>query len=450
MSNAVLSSLRSPDDRHKEHGGRKRGRPSVLFLFLLCAVMLPALSSCSKAQEEGSAGAEAHSVQKPQEPPQSSPQPEDAEEGAAQPEDAEEGAAQAEDTGARSESVQPVLIPAYSGEPYCVLHENKPFFSVSDLTTEPFETYSDLDALGRAGCAYANICTELMPQEARGSIGDIRPTGWVQNRYDGLIDTEPPYLYNRCHLIAYQLAGENANEKNLMTGTRQMNLTMLEFESRVMRYVTSTGHHVLYRVTPHFEGKELLAKGVRIEAQSVEDDLLSFHVYCYNVQPGIAIDYADGTNHAMTRMGAADSADTDSAGQGSAETDSTDADSAGTGSAGTDSKDEDSAVPGSAGTDGTDADSTGGGNLQTGQTEDVVVRGGYPDTFHQYNMPEQQETEDRYVINIRNKKVHHPGCSSVINMAPKNYTTSNMTIGELEALGYHRCNSPEEAQWPWE
>lgn len=183
----------------------------------------------------------------------------------------------------------------YAGEAYAVLADNIPDFDESDLTTEPFETYAPLDALGRCGVAYANICLELMPTEERGSIGQVKPSGWHTVRYDDLVDGG--YLYNRCHLIGFQLAGENANERNLITGTRYMNVEgMLPFEDLVADYVEETGNHVLYRVTPDFEGTELVARGVQMEALSVEDggEGVCFNVYVYNVQPGVAIDYATG------------------------------------------------------------------------------------------------------------------------------------------------------------
>ena len=186
-------------------------------------------------------------------------------------------------------------IPAYAGNSFVILDDNKPAFSKKDRErTDAFETYSDLDELGRCGVAYANICKELMPTEERGAIGMVKPTGWHTVKYDNV---EGKYLYNRCHLIGYQLAGENANEKNLITGTRYLNVTgMLKFEDQVADYVNETNHHVLYRVTPVFEGDNLVASGVEMEAYSVEDkgEGVSFHVFLYNVQPGITIDYATG------------------------------------------------------------------------------------------------------------------------------------------------------------
>ena len=189
-------------------------------------------------------------------------------------------------------------IPEYSGEPYVVLNDNWPDFDVGDLTTEPFEFYSELDSLGRCGVAYANVCLEIMPTEPRGEIGQVKPSGWQTVRYD-FVDGK--YLYNRCHLIGYQLAGENANKQNLITGTRYLNVVgMLPFENMVDDYVEETENHVLYRVTPIFEGTELVARGVQMEGFSVEDEGegICFNVFVYNVQPGVVIDYATGDNWA--------------------------------------------------------------------------------------------------------------------------------------------------------
>lgn len=186
-------------------------------------------------------------------------------------------------------------IPQYSGVPYVEINGNVPYFTEEEKTTKVFENYSKLDSLGRCGVAYANICQELMPTEERGKIGMIKPSGWHTVKYNGLVDGN--YLYNRCHLIGFQLAGENANEENLITGTRYLNVDgMLPFENEVADYVDRTNNHVLYRVTPIFEGENLLASGVLMEAYSVEDSGkgVSFNVYCYNVQPEIYIDYTTG------------------------------------------------------------------------------------------------------------------------------------------------------------
>lgn len=203
-------------------------------------------------------------------------------------------------------------IPAFSGEPYVVIDDNQPSFTASELTTSSFESYAPLDSLGRCGVAYACISTDLMPAdgEKRGSISEIKPSGWVTAKYD-FVDGK--YLYNRCHLIGWQLTAENANRSNLITGTRYMNVDgMLPFENMVADYIKETGSHVMYRVTPVFSGDDLVAQGVQMEAYSVEDDGdgICFNVFCYNVQPGVTIDYADGTNHLSDKDAQTDSSST--------------------------------------------------------------------------------------------------------------------------------------------
>ena len=191
-------------------------------------------------------------------------------------------------------------VPPFSGSPYAEVNGNVPFFNSADISETSFEHYSALDIFGRCCTAFANIGPELMPEEERGPIGDIKPSGWHTVRYD-FIDGH--YLYNRCHLIGYQLTGENANVRNLITGTRYLNISgMLPFENRTADFIRRTGMHVLYRVTPIFDGYDLLASGVLIEALSVEDggSGLCFNVYCYNVQPGVDIDYATGDNSLST------------------------------------------------------------------------------------------------------------------------------------------------------
>jgi DNA-entry nuclease len=185
----------------------------------------------------------------------------------------------------------------YQGEPYVVINDNNPAFNDADFTTISFESYGELDELGRCTTAFANIGKDIMPTEKRGAIGEVKPTGWQTAKYDSV---DGKYLYNRCHLIGYQLTGENANEKNLITGTRYLNVDgMLPFENMVADYIKETGNHVLYRVTPVFSGDNLVASGVQMEAKSVEDngDGILFNVYCFNAQPGIAIDYATGNSH---------------------------------------------------------------------------------------------------------------------------------------------------------
>lgn len=187
-------------------------------------------------------------------------------------------------------------IPDFTGKPYVVINKNVPGLKHSDRTSTYFEKYSKLDSYGRCGVAFACLGTETMPTEERGSIGSVKPSGWQTVKYDCV---DGKYLYNRCHLIGFQLSAENANEKNLITGTRYLNVDgMLPFENMVADYIKETGNHVLYRVTPIFSGTELVARGVQIEAFSVEDngDGISFNVYCYNNQPGITINYKNGNS----------------------------------------------------------------------------------------------------------------------------------------------------------
>lgn len=186
-------------------------------------------------------------------------------------------------------------IPAYSGSPYVEVNNNFPEFTEEDKARSSYEEYSPLDYLGRCGVAVALVGTETMPTEERGSIGEVKPTGWHTVRYNGVVDGN--YLYNRCHLLGYQLTGENANEQNLITGTRYLNTEgMLPFENRIADYIDATNNHVLLRVTPIFEGENLVASGVQMEALSIEDNGngICFNVFCYNVQPQIEIDYATG------------------------------------------------------------------------------------------------------------------------------------------------------------
>lgn len=188
-------------------------------------------------------------------------------------------------------------VPAYSGSPFVVINNNIPAFSSEDMITTGFEEYSDQDSLGRCGVAYANVCIETMPTEKRGSIGSVKPAGWHTVKYDHV---DGKYLYNRCHLIGFQLTAENANRRNLITGTRYFNVEgMLPFENMIADYVKETGNHVLYRVTPVYDGNDLLAQGVQMEAYSIEDegDGICFNVFVYNVQPGVVIDYATGNSY---------------------------------------------------------------------------------------------------------------------------------------------------------
>ena len=282
-------------------------------------------------------------------------------------------------------------VPAYSGEPYTAVNNNEPYFTSDNLTTEAFENYSELDALGRCGVAYANVCLETMPTEKRGSISEVKPTGWHSVKYDNV---DGKSLYNRCHLIGYQLTAENANQQNLITGTRYLNVDgMLPFENMVADYVKETDNHVLYRVTPIFTGDNLVADGVLMEGYSVEDegDGICFCVYAYNVQPGITIDYATGDSWLSSEKGNSNS----SSGGNSAVSQSA-ADKSGT---------QQAAV----------------------QTESVK------DT----SAPVSTGTE--YILNTNTKKFHYPSCSSVKQMKASNKKEYTGSRDDLIAQGYDPC-----------
>ena len=281
-------------------------------------------------------------------------------------------------------------IPAYSGTPYTEVNGNQPYFTEEELTTQSFETYSELDSLGRCGVAYANVGQDLMPTEPRGEIGAVKPTGWHLVKYDNV---DGKYLYNRCHLIAYMLAAENANPQNLITGTRYLNVQgMLPFETKVCDYVKNTGNHVLYRVTPIFDGDNLLADGVLMEAYSVEDagEGICFCVFAYNVQPGIGIDYATGDNWA----------------EGSGTYQSTVASVA-----------EETPVP----------------QHETDTAVQITPESSAP----------QESQGITYVLNTNTKKFHYPTCSSVDDMKEKNkqiYTGSREEVINMGYVPCKRCN----------
>ena len=191
----------------------------------------------------------------------------------------------------------PELIPDYSGEDCFIINNGIPGFTNEDLENIKGEQYTELDSLGRCGTAVALLDASMMPTEKRGDISEVKPSGYKQAQYEGIIEFDPPYLYNRSHLIAYALTGQNANEKNLITGTHHMNSeSMLYWENQVIRFLHDSDYHVLYRVTPYFKGKELVARGVEMEAYSVEDkgSSICFHVFVYNVQPEVEIDYKTG------------------------------------------------------------------------------------------------------------------------------------------------------------
>lgn len=282
-------------------------------------------------------------------------------------------------------------VPAYSGEPYTAVNNNEPYFTSDNLTTEAFENYSELDALGRCGVAYANVCLDTMPTEKRGSISEVKPTGWHSVKYDNV---DGKSLYNRCHLIGYQLTAENANQQNLITGTRYLNVDgMLPFENMVADYVKETDNHVLYRVTPIFTGDNLVADGVLMEGYSVEDegDGICFCVYAYNVQPGITIDYATGDSWLSSEKGNSDS-----------------------------SSDGNSAVSQSA------ADKSG--------TQQAAVQ---TESVKETSAPVSTGTE--YILNTNTKKFHYPSCSSVKQMKASNKKEYTGSRDDLIAQGYDPC-----------
>lgn len=281
-------------------------------------------------------------------------------------------------------------IPAYSGTPYTEVNGNQPYFTEEELTTQSFETYSELDSLGRCGMAYANVGQDLMPTEPREEIGAVKPSGWHLVKYDNV---DGKYLYNRCHLIAYMLAAENANPQNLITGTRYLNVQgMLPFETKVCDYVKNTGNHVLYRVTPIFDGDNLLADGVLMEAYSVEDagEGICFCVFAYNVQPGIGIDYATGDNWAE-----------------------------------------------SSGTYQSTAASVAVETPAPQPETDTTVQ-----TSPELSAP-QESQGITYVLNTNTKKFHYPTCSSVDDMKEKNKQIYTGSRDEVINMGYvpcKRCN----------
>lgn len=271
-------------------------------------------------------------------------------------------------------------VPAYSGKAYISVNGNVPYFTAAELTTTSFETYSDLDTLGRCGVTYACIGQDLMPTKERGSIGMVKPTGWHTVRYDDLVDGK--YLYNRCHLIGYQLTGENANTQNLITGTRYLNIEgMLPFENMVADYIQETNNHVLYRVTPIFEGNNLLANGVLMEGYSVEDKGagVSYCVFAYNVQPGIEIDYATGESKLAD------------------------------------------------------------GSQHEEQKTATVTPTPSPEPEKQEPVTGSEASQADYILNTNTKKFHYPTCSSVNDMKEKNKQEFFGTRDETIALGYSPC-----------
>lgn len=259
-------------------------------LLALCLALLLALTGCEQVMERTSAMVKGIPGEMAAQTEAQQPDPEETQKA----QQAQKSQEQSQETAQGERFVLDLVqLPPYCGEPWVEVNGNQPCFE-DTTTTQAFETYSGLDRLGRCGAAFANVCPELMPVEERGAIGAVKPSGWQSMKYD-FIDGK--FLYNRCHLIGYQLTGENSNVCNLITGTRSLNVEgMLPFENQVADYVRQTGNHVLYRATPVFSGEELVARGVELEAWSVEDrgEGVCFHVWCYNAQPGVSIDYATG------------------------------------------------------------------------------------------------------------------------------------------------------------
>ena len=266
----------------------------------------------------------------------------------------------------------------YTGKAYATVYNNVPDFSSSEITSKSYEFYSPLDSKGRCGYAMACIGKDLMPTGSRGSISSVKPTGWVQNTYDTKL-VNGGSLYNRSHLIGWQLTGENANKKNLITGTRYMNENMIPYEDMVADYIKETGNHVMYRVTPVFEGNNLVASGVHMEAYSVEDNGkgICFNVYLYNVQPGITIDYATGKN----QLASSSSSSTNNSTSGSSSSSTSSSTSSNT------------------------------------------------------------NTTTSYVLNTGSKKIHTSTCKSVSSISTKNKKTYTGSPNDLLKQGYTACGS---------
>ena len=336
----------------------------LALLLALCLTLAACGSAPASSGPAASAGGAADSASSAAE---SQPEPEEA------PAPAEPSSS-APAEGAETAAFSPDSLPAYAGEAWVAVNGNQPYFTEEERqNTEAFENYSELDELGRCGVAWANVCPELMPTEDREDIGSVEPTGWHSVQYDGV---DGGYLYNRCHLIGFQLSGENANERNLITGTRYLNIQgMLPFENMVADYVQETEDHVLYRVTPVFAGDNLVASGVLMEGWSVEDsgEGICFCVYAYNVQPGVEIDYATGESRL--------SGD----GQTGAET-------------------------------GTETES----GMETASST-------------------ESSGEMEYVLNTSSHKFHLPDCSSVASMSDANRQDFVGSREEVVAQGYEPC-----------
>ncbi len=285
--------------------------------------------------------------------------------------------------------------PAYTNAAYTPINDNSPLFTADDITTESFEYYSELDALQRCGVCIASVSTDIMPTEERGSIGSIKPSGWQSVKYD-IVDGK--YLYNRCHLIGYQLTGENANESNLITGTRYLNMDgMLPFENMVADYIKETNNHVMYRATPIFSGDNLVAGGVLLEGYSVEDngEGISFCVYCHNVQPGIVIDYSDGTSKVaeenLSKKETTQTGNSEEKGSNEENKEKTD---------------------------------------ENPQAVPIVTEN---------EQGSDGNTDTKYILNTNTKKIHLPSCSSVEDIKEGNKEETSLSKEALLLQGYTPC-----------
>lgn len=348
-------------------------------IWLLAAVLSAALSmtACGEADPDGSKEILQASM---------------SEEAAAEEEEPDSVAEQPEESSSDPEELADELstaefsiadVEAYTGQAYAVVNGNRPYFSEDELNGPSYEYYSELDELGRCGVACARIGVDLMPAEKRESISHVEPTGWQSVKYDNV---DGKYLYNRCHLIGFQLAGENANEKNLITGTRYLNVDgMLPYENMIADYVKETENHVLYRVTPVFEGDNLVASGVLLEAQSVEDrgEDIEFCVYVYNVQPGIAINYATGESNAETNEP-------------------------------------------EPGPEVNKEEAASFVRAEAPEPEPEIVQ-----------EPVSQGTD--YILNTNTKKFHYPGCGTIKQMNESNKLPYTGTREEIIAQGYDPC-----------
>ena len=297
-------------------------------------------------------------------------------------------------------------IPEWSGQPAFEL-PGAPSFTEEEITQTCFIRFSEMDALGRCGTAFACVGPESMPEGTRGSIGMIKPAGWQSDKYE-FIDNGG-FIYNRCHLLAWKLTGENDEPRNLITGTRYLNTQgMLPYENRIIYYIQDTGNHVMYRVTPVYREGELLARGVHMEARSVEDGGrgILFNVYCYNVQPYITIDYMTGKNHV------ADDADPEEIAALTAQLHPENE-------------------------NGAEGQLSGSAGSQTGDSENGQSGGSGNGQAGPYTPPE----DVTYILNTSSRKFHYPDCPSVQDMQPHNRQEFRGTREEAVAQGYEPCGA---------